>query len=45
MEKDVSVLSGTYFGRFGEGYLRMSYATSMPDIEEGLRRIKELIEG
>jgi len=45
VEKDVSVLSGTYFGKYGEGYLRMSYATSMPDIEEGLRRMKELIEG
>lgn len=45
VEKDVSVLSGTYFGKYGEGYLRMSYATSMADIEEGLRRMKELIEG
>jgi len=45
VEKDVSVLSGTYFGKYGEGYLRMSYATSMPDIEEGLRRMRELIEG
>ncbi|MFA6036195.1 MAG: pyridoxal phosphate-dependent aminotransferase [Candidatus Micrarchaeia archaeon] len=45
VEKDVSVLAGTYFGKYGEGYLRMSYATSMPDIEEGLRRMKQLIEG
>ncbi|RLG20043.1 pyridoxal phosphate-dependent aminotransferase [Candidatus Micrarchaeota archaeon] len=44
VEKDVSVLSGTYFGKYGEGYLRMSYATGVPDIEEGLRRMKELIE-
>jgi len=44
-EKEVSMLSGTYFGKYGEGYMRVSYATGMADIEEGLRRMRELIEG
>ncbi|MDO8339426.1 MAG: pyridoxal phosphate-dependent aminotransferase [Candidatus Burarchaeum sp.] len=44
-EKEVSMLSGTYFGKYGEGYMRVSYATGIADIEEGLRRMRELIEG
>lgn len=37
----VAVLPGTAFGAFGEGYLRLSYATSMENIREGVRRIAE----
>jgi aspartate aminotransferase len=40
-ELGVACLSGTAFGSFGEGYLRLSYATSMENIEEGLRRIAQ----
>lgn len=36
----VALLDGTSFGDHGEGYLRISYATSMNLLEEGLRRIK-----
>jgi len=39
----VAALSGTAFGPGGEGYLRFSYANSIPQIEEGLRRIKEVL--
>ncbi len=36
---DVGVTPGIDFGSGGEGYLRFSYATSMENIKEGLRRI------
>ncbi|HEX6818292.1 MAG TPA: pyridoxal phosphate-dependent aminotransferase [Ktedonobacterales bacterium] len=36
----VAVLSGTSFGAFGEGYIRMSYANSVEQIEEALRRMQ-----
>jgi aspartate aminotransferase len=39
----VAVLPGTSFGKFGEGYLRLSYATSIPTIEKGLARIREAL--
>src|SRR5262249_44938226 len=32
-EAGVACLSGTAFGKFGEGYLRFSYANSIPNIE------------
>ena len=35
----VALLPGSCFGQYGEGYLRLSYATSIPVIEEGLSRI------
>ena len=34
-------MHGTDFGAFGEGYMRMSYATSVEQLGEGLRRIAE----
>jgi aspartate/methionine/tyrosine aminotransferase len=43
-EAGVACLSGTAFGEFGEGHLRFSYATSMENIQEALRRIKAWIE-
>jgi aspartate/methionine/tyrosine aminotransferase len=36
----VACLSGTSFGDLGEGYLRISYANSMENIQEALRRIR-----
>jgi aspartate/methionine/tyrosine aminotransferase len=39
-EAGVACLSGTSFGEFGEGHLRFSYATSMENIEEALKRIR-----
>jgi len=39
-EAGVAALSGTAFGRFGEGYLRFSYANSIENIKLGLERIE-----
>jgi aspartate aminotransferase len=41
-EAGVACLSGTSFGKYGEGYLRFSYANSIENIEEGMKRIKAL---
>jgi len=43
-EAGVAVLSGTAFGKFGEGYLRLSYANSIENIQEALRKMKQVIE-
>ena len=40
-EAGVAVLAGTDFGAGGEGYIRLVYAVSMDDIEEGVRRMAE----
>jgi aspartate aminotransferase len=37
----VAALSGTAFGRFGEGYLRFSVANSLEKLEEALGRIEQ----
>jgi aspartate/methionine/tyrosine aminotransferase len=37
----VSCLAGTAFGRYGEGYLRLSYANSRENISAALERIAE----
>ncbi len=42
-EANVAVLSGTAFGEYGHGYLRLSYANSVENIQEALRRIKEFL--
>ena len=42
-EGGVACLSGTSFGRYGEGYLRFSYANSMENIEKGIERIRKLL--
>jgi aspartate aminotransferase len=39
----VACLSGTAFGEFGEGHLRFSYANSMENIQEALRRIATVV--
>jgi aspartate/methionine/tyrosine aminotransferase len=42
-EAGVACLAGTAFGEFGEGHLRFSYANSLENIEEALRRIRGLL--
>ena len=42
-EAGVATLSGTSFGRFGEGYLRFSYANSMDNIRAALARIRDCL--
>jgi aspartate/methionine/tyrosine aminotransferase len=39
----VATLAGTSFGSYGEGYLRLSYATSMDNIRKGLERIGQTL--
>ncbi len=43
-EAGVACLSGTAFGTYGQGYLRLSYATSVENIREGLRRMRESLK-
>lgn len=40
-EFGVAAVSGTSFGDAGEGYIRLSYATSEENIEEALKRISD----
>ncbi|HEC89776.1 MAG TPA: aminotransferase class I/II-fold pyridoxal phosphate-dependent enzyme, partial [Thermoplasmatales archaeon] len=40
----VATLPGTAFGPGGEGYIRFSYATSLEDIKDALKRITNLME-
>ncbi len=42
-EAHVGTIAGTSFGAYGEGYLRLSYASSMEDIDEALVRIEKLV--
>jgi aspartate/methionine/tyrosine aminotransferase len=39
----VAVAPGIDFGANGEGYLRFSYANSLENIHEGLRRLKQYL--
>ncbi len=43
-EANVSVTPGTAFGTYGEGYLRLSYANSMENIEKAMDNIEEVIK-
>ena len=42
-EAGVAVLSGTAFGSFGEGYLRLSCANSLAKLETALERMHEFL--
>jgi aspartate/methionine/tyrosine aminotransferase len=42
-EAHVAVLPGTDFGTFGEGYLRISYANSLENIERALARMARFL--
>lgn len=44
LEAKVVVVPGVGFGSAGEGFVRLSYATSEENIEEGLRRIKKFVD-
>ncbi len=41
----VAVTPGVDFGPGGEGYIRLSYADSLANIEEGMRRLKTFLSG
>jgi aspartate/methionine/tyrosine aminotransferase len=40
----VAVLSGTAFGSYGEGYLRLSFANSVENINKAMERISALVK-
>jgi len=44
-EAGVSALPGTTFGRYGEGYMRFSFASSLQNIETALERIDRFVGG
>ncbi len=43
-EAGIAALSGTAFGAHGEGYVRFSYANSIENIREGLRRFEAFVQ-
>ena len=40
-KKAVAFIPGAAFGRYGEGYVRLSYAASMETIQEAMKRLEE----
>ena len=44
MSKKVACVDGSAFGSVGEGFIRCSYAASVENITEALKRIKEFLE-
>jgi len=42
-EAGVALLPGTAFGKYGDGYLRLSYANSLENIEKALHQIETAI--
>ncbi len=41
----VSLLSGTAFGELGQGYVRISFANSAPNLREALARMERVLAG
>lgn len=44
LKTGVGVAPGIDFGSQGEGYVRLSYAVSIPRIKEGIKRLKKFVE-
>lgn len=42
-KENVAVVPGSAFSKFGEGYFRLSYASSIKDLEEGLNRLEKFL--
>jgi len=40
----VAVLPGTSFGKYGDGYIRLSYANSVENLEKAIERMSEALE-
>ena len=40
----VSTVPGAGFGKYGEGYLRISYATSLHNLDEAMSRIEKVVK-
>jgi aspartate/methionine/tyrosine aminotransferase len=44
-EAGVALLSGSAFGEYGEGYVRLSYANSQENIKKALERLDQFVRG
>ena len=44
IEEKVAVVPGSVFGECGEGFIRCSYATSLDQLQEALKRMQRFIE-
>ncbi len=44
-EQKTAVVPGTAFGASGEGYIRISYASSLDNLKEALTRIEKFLKG
>ncbi|MCX6355837.1 MAG: aminotransferase class I/II-fold pyridoxal phosphate-dependent enzyme [Candidatus Aureabacteria bacterium] len=44
-QKKVAVVPGTAFGRVGEGFIRISYASSYENLKEAMDRIEDFLRG
>ena len=42
-EAGVALLPGTAFGKYGEGYLRLCFANSIPTLQEAVERIADAL--
>jgi aspartate/methionine/tyrosine aminotransferase len=40
----IAAISGTSFGRFGEGYIRFSYANSTENIQRAMGKLHDYLE-
>jgi aspartate/methionine/tyrosine aminotransferase len=43
LDYGVALLPGSAFGKYGEGYLRLSYANSIPNIQRALERMSKAL--
>ncbi len=44
MEEKVAVVPGNVFGESGEGHIRCSYASSLEQLQEALKRMKDFTD-
>ena len=44
VKRAIAIIPGVAFGKYGEGYVRLSYAASMDTIETAMARLKEFME-
>jgi aspartate/methionine/tyrosine aminotransferase len=44
-EAGVAVLSGSAFGGYGDGYVRLSYANSVENLQKAIKRLQDMVAG
>ena len=42
-EAGVALLSGSAFGKYGEGYVRLSYANSQDNIQKAISQLDKMV--